>query len=79
MEKPISDEQLLDIGLARFEREGAAKFRAGIEEHNPAGTTPLCRLTARALLRQQKQEVIDAWFYLCALEIKLTEMEEAAG
>ncbi len=75
----VNDEQLLDIGLANFAQEGCAKFMAGIAEHNPDGVTPLCRLSARDILYQQKQEVIDSWFYLCAMEIKLAELEEAAG
>ena len=69
----IKDEELLDIGLAAFGREGYAKFVAGIREHNPEGKTHLCRLSARKIVGEMKKEAIDQWFYACALESKLQE------
>ncbi len=71
MSEPITDEELLEIGMAAFGREGYAKFVAGIREHNPEGKTHLCRLSARQILGQMKQEAIDQWFYAVALEAKL--------
>jgi len=71
----VTDEELLDIGMVKFGREGCAKFMAGIKEHNPEGKTHLCRLSARQLLGEMKKEAIDQWFYCCAMEIKLAEME----
>ena len=71
-----TDEQLLEIGMAKFGKEAVAKFLAGMAEHNPNGNKHLCRLSARQLLEQQKYEIIDQWFYICALEQKLNEGEK---
>jgi len=71
-----TDKQLLEIGMAKFGKEAVSKFLAGMAEHNPNGNKHLCRLSARQLLEQQKYEIIDQWFYLCALEQKLNEGEK---
>jgi len=71
-----TDKQLLEIGMAKFGKEAVAKFLAGMAEHNPHGNKHLCRLSVRQLLEQQKYEIIDQWFYICALEQKLNEGEK---
>jgi len=73
-----TDEELLDIAMVKFGREGYAKFQGGIREHNPEGKTHLCRLSPRQILQEMKKEALDQWFYCCAMEIKLQEMEAAS-
>jgi len=75
MATTTTDEQLLEIAMAAFGREGYAKFQKGISEHNPEGKTHLCRLSPRQILHEMKKEALDQWFYCCAMEIKLAETE----
>jgi len=64
----LTDEQLREAALAKFQSEAFAKFTAGIEEHNPEGLTHLCRLKPLQLVGEMKKEAIDQFFYACALE-----------
>ena len=64
----LTDEQLREAALAKFQSEAFAKFTAGIEEHNPEGLTHLCRLKPLQLVGEMKMEAIDQFFYACALE-----------
>ena len=64
----LKDEELREVGLDEFAELARKKFDEGIREHNPNGERNLCRLTPLALIEQQKNEIIDQWFYVCSLE-----------
>ena len=57
----MTDPELMTVGLAAFQEKASAKFKAGMEEHNPDGTRPL---TSRDCLEELEKEIIDAWFYI---------------
>ena len=64
----ILDKNLMTRGIEEFKKDAKSKFLAGIKEHNPDGTKGMCMMTMRDRVGSAKEEVIDLWFYLCALE-----------
>ena len=68
-----TDEEILEQALARFATEAREKFLAGIREHNPDGSRGLARMTLEQKIQSCKEEVIDLWFYLNAMEEKCRE------
>ena len=67
----LPDEQLRDEALASFAEKARAKFDAGIAEHNPDGDKGMCKMTIAQKMEACRDEVMDLWFYLHALEKKL--------
>ena len=66
----MTDEEIMEQALERFAKEAREKFMAGIREHNPDGSRGLSRMTLEQKLRSCREEVIDLWFYLNAMEEK---------
>jgi len=66
----MTDEQIMEQALERFAKEAREKFMAGIREHNPDGSRGLSRMTLEQKLRSCREEVMDLWFYLNAMEEK---------
>jgi len=60
----------MEQALERFAKEAREKFMAGIREHNPDGSRGLSRMTLEQKLRSCREEVMDLWFYLNAMEEK---------
>lgn len=65
------DEQLRDEALASFAEKAKAKFDAGIAEHNPEGDKGMWKMSLTQKMEACRDEVMDLWFYLHALEKKL--------
>lgn len=65
------DEELRDEALASFAEKARAKFDAGVAEHNPDGDKGLWRMSLAEKMEACRDEVMDLWFYLHALEKKL--------
>lgn len=63
-----TDPELRDKAIQLFDEVARSKFDRGIREHNPTGDRPLSRLTVSELVDCTRDELIDAWFYLAALE-----------
>ena len=64
----MKDEELMNDALEKFQSEAKAKFLKGILEHNPDGTKGLSRMHLLQKIDACKEEVIDLWFYLYAME-----------
>jgi len=64
----ISDEQVRDNAVKRFNREFPAKFNAGMQEHNPDGTHGLLKMTPQQLFRALREEIYDLYSYAESLE-----------
>ena len=64
----MKDEELMEEALEAFRWEARNKFLAGIREHNPDGTRGLARMDLDQKIQAIKDEIIDLWFYLAALE-----------
>ena len=64
----MRDEEMMENALAKFTDEARTKFMAGIREHNPDGTKGLSRMRLLSKIDACKEEVIDLWFYLYAIE-----------
>jgi hypothetical protein len=69
----VTDEEILEEALERFAKEARRKFMAGIREHNPDGSRGLARMTLEQKIQSCREEVIDLWFYLNAMEEKCRE------
>ena len=54
-----------DLALRQFQQMAKAKFDKGQKEHGG-------NILDRWLVDEAKKEVVDMWFYVCALEFKLT-------
>jgi hypothetical protein len=63
-----TDPVLRDNAIRLFDEVARSKFDKGIQEHNPQGDRPLSRLTVGQLVDCARDELIDAWFYLAAIE-----------
>ena len=66
----MTDEEIMEQALERFAKEAREKFMAGIREHNPDGSRGLSRMTLEQKLRSCREEVMDLWFYLNAMDNK---------
>ena len=66
----MTDKEIMEQALERFAKEAREKFMAGIREHNPDGGRGLSRMTLEQKLRSCREEVMDLWFYLNAMEEK---------
>ena len=64
----MKDEQLMEDALEQFQFLARNKFMAGILEHNPDGTKGLSKMHLLQKIDACKEEVIDLWFYLYAME-----------
>lgn len=62
------DKELMEESLAKFDVQARSKFLAGIREHNPDGDRGLSRMSNDQIIAACREEIIDLWFYLSALE-----------
>jgi len=69
----MKDEEMMENALAKFADEARTKFMEGIREHNPDGTKGLSRMRLLQKIDSCKEEVIDLWFYLYAIEQEAIE------
>ena len=67
----MKDELLMENALDQFQHLARQKFMAGIIEHNLDGTKGLDRMTLLQKVDACKEEVMDLWFYLYAMEQKI--------
>lgn len=72
----ILDKNLMTRALEEFKKNAKSKFLAGIKEHNPDGTKGMCMMTMKDRVSSAKEEVIDLWFYLCAIEDGIDATQE---
>ncbi len=72
----MTDPELRDLAIESFAREARAKFDAGMREHNPDGTKGLCKMSIEQLVACAKEECIDQWMYLTAIEHAADKQEE---
>lgn len=72
----MRDEELMEDALEKFQSEAKAKFLKGILEHNPDGTKGLSRMHLLQKIDACKEEVIDLWFYLYAMEQDVVEARQ---
>lgn len=77
----MRDEEIMEDALEQFQFLARNKFMAGIREHNPDGSNGLSRMTLLQKVDSAKDEVMDLWFYLYAIEQKLLNFrgEEKCG
>ena len=77
----MRDEELMENALQQFQHLASQKFMAGIVEHNLDGTKGLDRMPLLEKVDACKDEVMDLWFYLYAIEQKLLNprKEEQCG
>jgi len=64
----VWDKGLMDKALKDFNKHAKKKFLSGIKEHNPDGLKGICMMSMKDRVSSAKEEVMDLWFYLCALE-----------
>ena len=64
----INDKVLMSRALKEFQQKAKKKFKNGIKEHNPEGDKGMCMMSMKERVGCAKEEVIDLWFYLCAIE-----------
>ena len=69
----MRDEDLMEDALTKFQSEAKSKFLKGILEHNPNGDKGLSRMHLLQKIDACKEEVIDLWFYLYAMEQDICE------
>ena len=69
----MRDEELMEDALEKFQSEAKSKFLKGILEHNPNGDKGLSRMHLLQKIDACKEEVIDLWFYLYAMEQDICE------
>lgn len=69
----MRDEKLMENALEKFQSEAKSKFMKGILEHNPNGDKGLSRMHLLQKIDACKEEVIDLWFYLYAMEQDICE------
>jgi len=69
----MRDEELIEDALTKFQNEAKSKFLKGILEHNPNGDKGLSRMHLLQKIDACKEEVIDLWFYLYAMEQDICE------
>ena len=69
----MRDEELMEDALTKFQSEAKSKFLKGILEHNPNGDKGLSRMHLLQKISACKEEVIDLWFYLYAMEQDICE------
>jgi len=69
----MRDEQLMEDALEQFQHLARPKFQKGIIEHNSDGTRGLDKMTLLQKIDCCKEEVIDLWFYLYAIEQKMLD------
>ena len=69
----MRDEDLMEDALTKFQSEAKSKFLKGILEHNPDGDKGLSRMHLLQKIDACKEEVIDLWFYLYAMEQDICE------
>lgn len=72
----MSDPELREYALAQFKQLAPAKFNKGMAEHNPDGTKGMMRMSLQQLVDSMKEEVIDQWHYIVALEAALEELDD---
>ncbi len=77
----MRDEELMENALQQFQHLARQKFMAGIVEHNLDGTKGLDRMPLLEKVDACKDEVMDLWFYLYAIDQKLLNprKEEQCG
>jgi hypothetical protein len=63
-----TDLELMDDALKEFREKGEKKFKKGIQEHNPNGDKGITRMNFIQKVECIKEEIIDLWFYVCALD-----------
>ena len=67
-DKEMNDLILMEKALAEFAVKARVKFKQGIEEHNPNGDKGLLRMSLNQKLTAIREEIIDLWFYVAAIE-----------
>ena len=72
----MRDEDLMEDALEKFQSEAKSKFMKGILEHNPNGDKGLSRMHLLQKIDACKEEVIDLWFYLYAMEQDICERRQ---
>ena len=65
-------EGIREAAMSRFEPKARAKYNRGQREHGGI-------LSETVVLNDLEDEIIDLWFYLCALRTKLKGQNEEAG
>lgn len=66
--KTYHPDNVRDYAIADFVAQAIPKFDQGQAEHD--GREDVCNLVERVNLQDAKEELIDLWFYLTALELK---------
>lgn len=74
-DKEMSDLILMEKSLAEFAVKAREKFKQGIEEHNPNGDKGLLRMSLNQKLTAIREEIIDLWFYVAAIEAATNEKD----
>jgi len=64
------NQNFMDTAIHEFNHRAEEKYIDGYREHDEQN---LVRMNARELIAELKGEIIDQWFYLCALERELGE------
>ena len=64
----MKDEILMEKALADFAVKARLKFELGIEKHNSTGDQGLALMTFHQKITAMKEEIIDLWFYISAVE-----------
>ena len=67
-DQEMNDLILMEKALAEFAVKARVKFKQGIEEHNPNGDKGLLRMSLNQKLTAIREEIIDLWFYVAAIE-----------
>lgn len=64
----IDDVMLMNNAIEEFKDRFTKKFMQGIMEHNPDGDKGMIKLTIDQKIKEAKNEVMDLWAYLHAME-----------
>ena len=69
----MNDPELMKLALSDFQIRAKEKFEAGIREHNPNGNKGIMRMKILDKIKCAKEEIMDLWFYVSALEQHITD------
>lgn len=69
----ILDSDFLAKGIGKFALQYSSKFERGAIEHNPGDKEELALVNRPGQLTYAKEEVMDLWSYLHALEVRQKE------
>ena len=73
----IDDVMLMNNAVEEFNERFTHKFMQGILEHNPDGDKGMVKMSIDQKIKEAKNEVLDLWAYLHAMEYYYGSKEDS--